>query len=188
MSEEDEDILNRELLHDHSEAGEEARYRDRLLYNSYYLSVIVLFLIAQAALTLVVNGRAGLLWVVFLSGGFVYLLLTSWAVKVRESRNSAWRRRRRIEEELTSVQINAFAALEADEVKQETQSGFSDIMTHIRENLRRPSDIPPILAYLNPDLVYWLLLPLGILMLILGVILAVPWLLSASDSVVHVQL
>jgi hypothetical protein len=163
------DSEKEELFHDYEQANEEARYRDRLIYNSYYLSVIVFFFISQSILTAIVNDEYFLLPIIFFSGSFIYILLTGWALSVIDSRNSAWSRLNDIEEQIDSLESNQYTSLVKGPIKRDTADNFKQIAYRFT-TIRSISDIPDFLKYANPDLLNWFLLPIAILLFLLGVV------------------
>lgn len=172
MSEEERRVEQQteQLLHDHEQASEEARYRDRLIYNSYYLAVIVFFLLAQSTLTIVTSDRSDLLPIVFFSGGIIYLLLTAWALGVRDARNNAWQRKSEIESKFDDIQTNEYTKLDAGEFKREkTADSLSEAIKYAFQNFRTWSDIPDIVSYADPDFISWFLIPLSVLFSILSI-------------------
>jgi|GEM_PF-5955211 len=186
------------VLADYEAAGEDARYRDRLLYNSYYLAIIVLVFLAQLVATFLVNGASQFVPLVFFGGSVLYLFLTAWAIGVRRSRNNAWARREEIETERQDLKTNRYAALEdgpnqpptVDQSNDDSEeTGTEDGEKSAEENSEDDedertsleiaveyakenhslSDIPDIVHLLDPDLVSWFLLPVTALLLFLGV-------------------
>lgn len=159
-----------ELLHDHEQASEDARYRDRLLYNSYYLATVVFLLLTQSVFTLITNDMSIFLPIIFLSGGFIYSLLTAWAIGVRRSRDNAWERRGNIEDKIQQLHTNSYSSLNKGKYNNDDADGLKDALSYIRNNCRSFSDIPDIFAYINPDLVSWFLIPVTIILFSLGLI------------------
>lgn len=169
-----------ELLADYREASEDARYRDRLLYNSYYLAIILLVFLAQLVVTVAVNGHRLFVAGTLFGGGVLYLLLTAWAVGVRKSRNNAWARREKIEEKIGQLQTNQYAGLkigpEEQEIPAEIESelgddpaGWSVALAYAKKR-RQISDIPEIVQFLDPDLVTWFLIPVSIILVGLSIL------------------
>lgn len=163
-----------QLFHDHEQASEEARYRDRLLYNTYYLATIVLFLVGQSALTVITNNRTDLLPIVLFSGSIIYFLLTAWATGVRESRNNAWARREKIESLFRNLRTNEYTKLATGPNKRSRSDTLSEGVSKEIRNIRSFSDLSNVIALIDPDLVTWFLFPASFLLFVLGVITSIP--------------
>lgn len=173
MSEDEKvDQKDREcLLTDYREAGEDARYRDRLLYNSYYLAIILLVFVVQTLATLIANGLRGIATIVLFGSGLLYLFLIAWAVGVRRSRNNAWKRRENIENEFEdALRTNEYAALKTGKYK-DGEKGLRAAYEYARQEPRL-SEIPNVVHRADIDFVGWLLVPVAILSFFLsGVVL-----------------
>lgn len=157
------------LLADYREAGEDARYRDRLLYNSYYLAIVLLVFVIQALATLIANGLRIIASIVLFGSGLLYLFLTAWAVGVKRSRDNAWERRENIEEKFgDDLRTNEYAALNAGSNRNAEKKGLGAAYEHA---LRNPSltEIPKIVRLADINFLTWLLIPTAILSFILSV-------------------
>lgn len=94
------------LLHDHAQASEDAGYRDSLLLHGFYFSLAVFAGLAAAIVRIPCHPLAA--FVSFVSV-IIFLIFTISLSKLVASRNSAWNRRKYIEEKTQlrdKVQIN----------------------------------------------------------------------------------
>jgi len=96
------------LLTDYQVASEDARYRDRLVNQSYYLAFVIGSLLLSGAISVVTTESVGveteLLVLALISalGAVSFKLLLVYVESFRNSRNSAWARRDEIESYLRS--------------------------------------------------------------------------------------
>jgi len=101
---------DRIALEEYKIAGSEARYRDKMLFTSFYLSLVALAVLLQIVLGLF--GDQQLLSVIVVSivaaAGFVNLLW--WSSATKQARNKAWGRREELEEKLSSIELNRYLA------------------------------------------------------------------------------
>jgi hypothetical protein len=88
------------LLRDHESAGDDARYRDRLVYYGFYLALIFSGILIDTLLGLFAERQLLALFAVaaFGSGGFY--VLSVWTKSLYGARNALWNRRRQIENEV----------------------------------------------------------------------------------------
>ena len=94
-----EDLIDDKLLHtEYEQAGEEYRYRDRLLHNSYYLLIVVTALLAGPFLRYGGQGARLKLGVVVLLAGGLYTLLSLVMLTHYVQRSSASSLRTRVEQ------------------------------------------------------------------------------------------
>lgn len=95
------------LLHDHAQSSEDARYRDRLIMQAFYISLVALAALIDA-LVRIWDKIEFCLAVSFI--GFAIFFIFSASVKsIKGSRDAAWRRRGDIEKEpqlIDLVKIN----------------------------------------------------------------------------------
>jgi hypothetical protein len=88
------------LLRDHESAGNDARYRDRLVHTGFYLSLIFAGVLVDTGIRLWLDGHYALLTLVALFGASSYYVLYVWTESFLGARNAAWSRRRQIENEV----------------------------------------------------------------------------------------
>jgi hypothetical protein len=88
------------LLTDYRQASEEARYRDEILQSShFYVSIIFIAGLAATLTQALTTASSGiLLSFVGFAGAFTFFVIRSYVKSFKNSRNSAWNRRRVIEE------------------------------------------------------------------------------------------
>ena len=107
-------VLNT-LLTDYETASEEARYRDRLLHQSYYLSIVVGGLIVNGILATVSNVdnsplfTYGAVAALCGLGAASFILLLVYTASFVDSRHCAWARRKQIERYLRTHHPEALA-------------------------------------------------------------------------------
>jgi len=168
---------------DYQEASEDARYRDRLLYSSYYLAIILLVFIIQLTVTVITHFHMIFAASVLFGGGVLYLLLTAWAIGVKESRNASWKRRKEIEKTVEHLNANSYADVgdtykqtiskELDTDIDENTNKFKVVLTYLCKNFRLES-IVTAMMFMNPNLIWWLLLPVtGLMFTMAGLLLLV---------------
>ncbi|MFC7098611.1 hypothetical protein [Halobaculum marinum] len=88
------------LLRDHESAGEDARYRDRMVHTGFYLSLIFSGVLLNTGLTLHRTGQLLALSAVAAFGSLSFYVLWVWTDSFMGARNAAWNRRRQIEYEV----------------------------------------------------------------------------------------
>ncbi|MFC6737042.1 hypothetical protein [Halolamina salina] len=94
-----EELIGNRLLHtEYEQAGEEYRYRDRLLHNSYYLLIVVTALLAGPLLQYIGQDGYLKLGVIVLLAGGLYTLLGLVMLTHYVQRNSASFLRTRVEQ------------------------------------------------------------------------------------------
>lgn len=94
-----EELIDNQLLHtEYEQAGEEYRYRDRLLHNSYYLLIVVTALLVGPFLQYAEQGAHLKLGVIVLLAGGLYTLLGLVMLTHYVQRNSASSLRTRVEQ------------------------------------------------------------------------------------------
>lgn len=121
-----------EKLAEYEAASEEARYRDRLLFSSYYLALIFLGVLVQLAFGAYDDGNFTLLTVLSLFGGYSFLLLAGWSYFLRHARNAAWDRRGRLESDL-SIRLNERITTEIGEPEGHGDRFFGGFFYWMRE-------------------------------------------------------
>lgn len=94
-----EELIDTQLLHtEYEQAGEEYRYRDKLLHNSYYLLIVITALLAVPLLRYVGQDAQVKLGVVVFLAGSLYTLLGLVILTHYVQRNSASSLRTRVEQ------------------------------------------------------------------------------------------
>jgi len=96
----DDDVRRAFLLRDHESAGNDARYRDRLIHTGFYLSLIFAGVLVDTGIGLWLDGHYAMLALVALFGASSYYVLYVWTQSFLGARNAAWNRRRQIENEV----------------------------------------------------------------------------------------
>ncbi|WP_435146033.1 hypothetical protein [Halobaculum sp. P14] len=86
------------LLADYESAGDDARNKETLLIQSFYVSLALFGLLLDVANGLYWNGRHRELLAVSLLGAFLFFLLGNWSARYRQGRDAAWDRRSEIED------------------------------------------------------------------------------------------
>ena len=99
-------------------ASAEARYRDRMLFTSFYLSLVALAVLLQIVLNLFNNNQHFAVVVVSLVSAVGFTNLLWWSSATKRARNKAWGRRKELEQgdkvegksELNEFKINEYLA------------------------------------------------------------------------------
>lgn len=94
------------LLADYEAAAEDARYRDRFLHYTYYLSLVILSFTVSAGWAAYSEFQHQI-WPVIpfgIGGVFIFSILLFWAESFRGARNASWARRTEIESYLGYIE------------------------------------------------------------------------------------
>ncbi len=100
---EESDLTGEELrllFRDHESAGEDARYRDRMVHTGFYLSLIFSGVILNTGIELLDQDRFFALSIVAGFGSISFYVLWVWTESFLGARDAAWNRRRQIEYEI----------------------------------------------------------------------------------------
>lgn len=99
---------SRELaIMEYKESSEDARYRDQLLFTSFYLSLIFLGISGGVVIDIFQQTlNPVLLFAVSTFALVAFFILFSWSYSVKAARNKAWSRRREIEENELELFLN----------------------------------------------------------------------------------
>lgn len=96
------------LLHEYDEVGNEIRYRDRIIHNSYYLLIIIFGVFAQGALGFIRDGLLTASATLALSAGGAYIFLSFIIYTYNERRLEAMLRRLEVAQEVSNNYGNHF--------------------------------------------------------------------------------
>jgi hypothetical protein len=95
-------------LEEYKIASAEARYRDRMLFTSFYLSLVALAVLLQVALGLFDQQRYRAIAVVSVVAATGFAILLWWSYATTRVRNKAWGRRTDIEDGVGRVELNHY--------------------------------------------------------------------------------
>lgn len=105
------DYLSSPKFGEYKIAGAEARYRDQMLFTSFYLSLVALAVLLRVVLGLYNDDQFAAALIVALVATFGFTSLLWWSFATKRARNRAWGRRGEIEDRhLPGVKLNDYVA------------------------------------------------------------------------------
>lgn len=133
MSGQDEDKIEDQrlelLLTEYQEAGEEARSRDRLIHNTFYLVIFAIGAFVITELNAITRGENLNIFIISVISFFVFSFLAIVIYTYSTYRASQWSRRRAIEEEIHAHYEGVFL-IQSDAVNKRLTPGKSAPREH----------------------------------------------------------